>query len=335
MQGFAYEPSGDGWVVSGYTGKDRDVDIPARIDGKPVRLIASNAFAENATIASVRVPDTVTFIGNYAFSSCPSLEQAHIDASLEALNLGLFWNCPRLADVTLPEGLVNLGDGAFRDCTGLRTIEVPFTVQRIGDRAFSGCSSLETIMLPGACTTIERSAFRDCASLSSVSVHDTLAYVGPRAFQGCPHLDGIGIVGPNAQNAVAAFANHGMTYLVADYAIELDLMPFDEAKKLLNTGTDEMRAFAARVATRHPERLSEIVSKQKMSRLLAKHGRTEELRVLEDVPRFLDPDTLKACIEDASEAGHAQTTAYLMDVLARTDDSGARNTSATASSLKL
>lgn len=69
--------------------KDLNVTVPSQFDGKPVTRICDGAFS-NAGIKSVTIPDSVTQIGENAFSYCGSL-----------------------TDVTLPYNLTVLGDGAF------------------------------------------------------------------------------------------------------------------------------------------------------------------------------------------------------------------------------
>lgn len=331
--GFELEHTSKGWTVTGYAGDAAELAIPPQIDGESVVLVAVRAFEGNRNLVSLEIPDTVTFVGNYACSNCSSLQRVILPDSLSTLNLGLFWNCTALVDVKLPQTLENLGDGVFRDCTALRSLDVPRSVTRIGDRAFSGCTALESIVLDGAIQTIERSAFRDCTALSTLIVSSSLAYIGPRAFQGCPQLTQATILGSNIGNTLGAFRNHGLTYLVADYAIEHKLVTFDEAKKLLNAKEEGDLVFGARVATSFPERLQEIVSKQKMARILAGHGCTKELTVLAEHPGFLTEASLPACIDAASQAGHTETAAFLLDMLAKQE--GGNASSSPLDSLKL
>lgn len=88
--------------------------------------IASGAFYRNgyfnSSLESVTLPESLKYIGDYAFSSCDNLKS-----------------------VTLSENLLTIGDYAFYNCLSLPSISIPATVVSIGDSAFSGCSKLEMV----------------------------------------------------------------------------------------------------------------------------------------------------------------------------------------------
>ena len=332
-EAFLLEERPDGWTIAGYQGSDADVSIPASIDGAPVVLIAARAFEGNRSMQSLQVPESVTFIGNYAFASCPLLQRVEVQARIEALNLGTFWNCPALVDVHLPDSLRSINDGAFRTCTALESLDIPRSVTFIGDSVFRECSNLRSIILDGQVQTIERGAFRGCQNLSTVTVPTTLSYVGARAFQDCPLLHSVTLLGQDVDTTLTAFLNHGFIYLVADYAVGRDIVSFDEAKKLLNSKIEAERIFAARVLVAHPERLSEIFSKQLLTRTLAQGGCIEELRVLVELDDYLSEAALQAGIEAANAAGQTATAAYLLDALGKQAGNSSEQTA--SSSLRL
>ena len=89
-------------------------------------------------IVNLKIPEGVTTIGSYAFSSCTNL-----------------------ASVTIPEGVTTIGDGAFSNCTSLASVTIPEGVTTIGIAAFSGCTSLASVTIPEGVTTIGDDAFSD------------------------------------------------------------------------------------------------------------------------------------------------------------------------------
>lgn len=70
---YATEADYDWTTVSGgvkitkYKGNEKEIAIPERLDGRPVRTIGNNAFKET-NLTSVMIPDSVTKIESAAFS---------------------------------------------------------------------------------------------------------------------------------------------------------------------------------------------------------------------------------------------------------------------------
>jgi fibronectin type 3 domain-containing protein len=60
-------------TITGYTGADVDVSIPASLNGNIITSIGDAVFSNHAEIASISIPSGVTSIGNYAFANCSSL----------------------------------------------------------------------------------------------------------------------------------------------------------------------------------------------------------------------------------------------------------------------
>jgi len=74
--------NGNEAIIIGYYGDNSEVLIPPRIKKRPVTAIGESAFAEKGLI-SVIIPDSVAFIGNYAFRHNPQLASVTIGANVE------------------------------------------------------------------------------------------------------------------------------------------------------------------------------------------------------------------------------------------------------------
>ncbi len=72
---FSLNSSGDGYIVSDYTGSDADVKIPDWYQDKPVTEIGKGAFEGNTALKSVAMPSTITRVGAAAFKNCSQLSK--------------------------------------------------------------------------------------------------------------------------------------------------------------------------------------------------------------------------------------------------------------------
>ena len=118
-------------------------------------LIAYRAKETNYTI-----PNSVTTIGEHAFSGCDSL-----------------------TSINIPNSVTTIGKFAFSDCASLVNINIPNSVTTIGKCAFDGCKSLTNINIPNSVTTIEDRAFRGCENLPSHIKSDIRQRFGEKVFK--------------------------------------------------------------------------------------------------------------------------------------------------------
>ena len=139
----------------GYSGDDLLI-IP-----EGTTTIADSAY-QNANYKCVVIPDSVTSIGNRAFSVCGNLTSITIPNSVTSIGNRAFSACGSLTSVTIPNGVTSIGDSAFYSCSSLTSITIGNGVTSISDYAFYGCSSLTSVMIPNSVTSIGYSAFHDC-----------------------------------------------------------------------------------------------------------------------------------------------------------------------------
>ncbi len=122
-----------------------EVEIPtsAEINGVSYRVstVAANAFANRASLASVKLPATVTSLGEAAFAGCANL-----------------------ASVEFPDGLQVIGERAF-EATALTDVWLPASVATIGPRAFAACESLTRVVSLGE-PQVAEDALATCTNVS-------------------------------------------------------------------------------------------------------------------------------------------------------------------------
>ena len=115
------------------------------------------------------IPNSVTSIGDDAFSGCESLQSVTIPNSVTSIGYEAFSRCTSLQCVTIPNSVKSIGIGAFSGCESLQSVTIPNSVTSIGDGAFSRCESLQSITIPNSVTSIGNGAFRWCTHLDEPS----------------------------------------------------------------------------------------------------------------------------------------------------------------------
>lgn len=115
-----------------------------------VTWIGDSAFSSHTSYAddknqlrSISLPNSIYHIGRYAFYDC-ALTSVTLPSSLEAIREGTFHGCKLLRGVSLPN-LYFIGGDAFRGCTSLESLRVPSSVKKIGEGFVAGCTSLGAI----------------------------------------------------------------------------------------------------------------------------------------------------------------------------------------------
>ena len=99
---------------------DESVVIPETVKynkkNYTVVLIRDLAFEDCRGLTSIKIPSSVTSIGNYVFSGCSSL-----------------------TSIDIPSSVTSIGNDAFSGCSSLTSIKIPSSVTSIGECAFKGC----------------------------------------------------------------------------------------------------------------------------------------------------------------------------------------------------
>lgn len=128
----------------------------------PVQEIYSSQFEGYKNLEEVILADSITSIGENAFSECYNLRTINIPVNITKLKQQTFYYCKKLENIVLPEDLTEIGVGAFHSCTNLQNINIPNSVKVIGDYAFYACTSLQDIDISKDLTTIGNYAFYGC-----------------------------------------------------------------------------------------------------------------------------------------------------------------------------
>lgn len=88
-------------TITGYTGDGGVVQVPAAIDGVPVRVLGVGAFDQNSAITQVVLPEGLTHILSNAFYFCDNLETVQFPGTLQVVDSFAFLSCKQLTDLLL------------------------------------------------------------------------------------------------------------------------------------------------------------------------------------------------------------------------------------------
>ena len=204
----------DEWGVKYSKDGRKLLQAPKELDGtysirKGTKIICDEAFGWSKIIGcrsltDIVIPNSVTNIGDYAFSGCRSLTDIVIPDSVTNIGDCAFWDCRSLTDIVIPNSVTSIGDNAFEYCFSLSNLVIPDGVTSIGKWAFEDCSSLSSVVIPDSVTSIGNHAFAYCESLTDIVIPDSVTSIGDNAFAYCESLtdivipDSVTSIGDNA-----------------------------------------------------------------------------------------------------------------------------------------
>lgn len=191
-----------------------------------VVVIAAYAF-QDKHLTKITLPDSVTTIGNGAFSGS-TVEEVICGAGLRVIGEKAFYNCYFLNKITLPAGLSRVGYNAFVHDTQLTEVRFEGTPADWCGVVFNSVTAspmyegnaalyiegkkLDDLVIPEGVETIGTAAFYKCRSLTGVKIPQSVRSVGKSAFEGCENMRGVYYEGTAAQWCGISFGTSVLTY---------------------------------------------------------------------------------------------------------------------------
>ncbi len=178
-----------------------------------VTSIGGCGFYSCSGLTSVEIPNSVTSIGDGAFSECPNFETLSLDCE----NIGSWFSgITSIKTLNIGDNVKTIGEDAFRGCSGLTSVEIPASVTSIGENAFNGCSGLTSVEIPKSITLINLGVFEGCSGLTSVEIPNSVTSIGAWAFSWCSSLTSVEI-----PNSVTSIGHHAFSSCSALTSIEI------------------------------------------------------------------------------------------------------------------
>ena len=169
-----------------------------------IKEIPDEAFSENKTLTSIKLPQTLEIIGTDAFGMSQIGGSLVIPDNVTTIQSLAFYYCSKLTNLTLPNGITTIGESAFGYCSGLTELSIPSSVTVIEESAFSYCFGLTKLTIPSSVTVIGKSAFSCCSGLTELTIPSSVTEIGESAFSYCSSLssltlsEGVNIIGKDA-----------------------------------------------------------------------------------------------------------------------------------------
>lgn len=182
--------SDDTYTVTGMSGDEGNIVIPAVYDGKAVTVIGESAFAysrHNADIFSVTIPDSVTTIERNAFYNRDEMTTVNISSNSQLTTIGnnAFSGNHSLTSIYIPSTVTSIGDNVFNNDGAINfTVAQGNTVYRSenGHLIESATNTLirggQSGEVPSGITEIAQAAFRNSSAITELIIPTSVTAIG-------------------------------------------------------------------------------------------------------------------------------------------------------------
>lgn len=282
-----------------------NIILPSIFDNQVVKGIDDYGFMSSG-IKSVRLPESITRIGDFAFST-ESLEIINFDSGsrLRTIGNGAFMNCA-ISEIILPENLEVIGHRAFYNCQDLKDIFYlnADNLLRIGAEAYENTQwyNFLTDGIDGSVVYIGKVLYSAVGNLATdINIRQDIVSISPQAFQNQQYLNSLNI--PDTVKYIGGeFNQYGFDIKGAFYNCKnLSFLNFNQTSELLSISAG---AFAG------CEKIQSIASSSDMAlcQLFSTEDMDQSYQVEYDGNIYYVPNSLKQIIVFSN--GHKKILPY-------------------------
>ena len=149
-----------------------------------ITFLGKDAFYECTSLESIDLPEHLTSIGAYALSAT-KLTSVTLPESVEEMGMGVFYQCYSLEEVHLPNQITTIPDYTFYSNQKLKTVSFSSSLIKVGLSAFEYCKSLEELIIPAGCQELDYHAFYQCEGLKRLVLPSSITTIGRDALAKC------------------------------------------------------------------------------------------------------------------------------------------------------
>ena len=192
-----------------FSKENRTVQVSAGFGFKRYDCYRNNlarAFFRNGSLVTVKLPESMTELGENIFDDCKALRGVKLPEGVAHIEGAAFQGCNILEKLNFPAKLTSVGDNAFRSCLSLELDNLPNSLLYVGREAFcdvplkalkldrkveigAGAFSntpITEIEMATPCDSILGGTFSDCPNLTKITIGEGLKYIGYGAFSNSP-----------------------------------------------------------------------------------------------------------------------------------------------------
>lgn len=192
-----------------FSKENRTEQVPAGFGYKRYDCYRNNlarAFFKNGSLVTVKLPESMTEVGEDIFADCKTLRGVKLPEGVAHIEGAAFQGCNILEKLNFPAKLTSVGDNAFRSCLSLELDNLPNSLLYVGREAFcdvplkalkldrkvemgAGAFSntpITEIEMATPCDSILGETFSNCPNLTKITIGEGLEYIGYNAFSNSP-----------------------------------------------------------------------------------------------------------------------------------------------------